>query len=156
MALRESSRLCASLLKEKVPVRRLVVNQLLPQSASDCKFCAMKTKVKFAVTNNTFWCFLDLELVKIRVNVSIRESVAIAVRFFICCLQDQNRVLDMIPKDPELAKLALIRSHLMDVEIRGIPALKFMGDMVWRWFLAFKRLLIQVTFGMPLNRSYLF
>ncbi|XP_073286590.1 ATPase GET3B-like isoform X3 [Primulina huaijiensis] len=89
MALRESSRLCASLLKEKVPVRRLVVNQLLPQSASDCKFCAMKTK-------------------------------------------DQNRVLDMIPKDPELAKLALIRSHLMDVEIRGIPALKFMGDMVWR------------------------
>ncbi|XP_075485335.1 ATPase GET3C-like [Primulina tabacum] len=82
------SRLCASLLKEKVPVRRLV-NQLLPQSASDCKFCAMKTK-------------------------------------------DQNPVLDMIPKDPELAKLALIRSHLMDLEIRGIPALKFMGDMVRR------------------------
>ncbi|XP_073157661.1 ATPase GET3B-like [Henckelia pumila] len=87
MALRESSRLCASLLKEKVPGRRLIVNQLLPQSASDCKFWAMKTK-------------------------------------------DQNRVLDMIPKDPELAKLALIWSHLMDVEIRGIPALTFMGDMV--------------------------
>ncbi|KZV47212.1 hypothetical protein F511_05263 [Dorcoceras hygrometricum] len=83
MALRESSRLCASLLKEKVPVRRLVVNQLLPQ-------------------------------------------------FVICYLQDQNRVLDMIPKDPQLAKLALIRSHLMDAEIRGIPALTFMGDMVWR------------------------
>lgn len=75
--------------KDKVPVRRLVVNQMVPQSASDFKFCAMKTK-------------------------------------------DQNRVLDMIRKDPELAMLALIRSHLMDVEIRGIPALKFMGDMVWR------------------------
>ncbi|XP_073063110.1 ATPase GET3C-like isoform X2 [Primulina eburnea] len=74
---------------EKVPVRRLVVDELLPQSASDCKFRAMKTK-------------------------------------------DQNPVLDMIPKDPELAKLALIRSHLMDLEIRSIPALKFMGDMVQR------------------------
>ncbi|KAL8057645.1 hypothetical protein ABFX02_04G196600 [Erythranthe guttata] len=89
MALSESSRLCASLLKEKVPVRRLIVNQLLPPSESDCKFCAMKRK-------------------------------------------DQMRALDMIKKDSELAKLKLIESPLIDVEIRGIPALKFMGDIVWR------------------------
>lgn len=45
MAISESSRLRASLTKENVPVKRLIVNQILPPSASDCKFCAMKRKV---------------------------------------------------------------------------------------------------------------
>lgn len=45
MAVSESSRLRASLKKENVPVKRLVVNQVLPPSSSDCKFCAMKRKV---------------------------------------------------------------------------------------------------------------
>ncbi|XP_041995409.1 ATPase GET3B-like [Salvia splendens] len=89
MAVNESSRLCASLRKEMVPVNRLVINQLLPPSASDCKFCSMRRK-------------------------------------------DQRRALDKIEKDPELAKLKLIESPLVDVEIRGVPALKFMGDMVWK------------------------
>jgi len=45
MAINESSRLRASLKKENVPVKRLVVNQILPPSATDCKFCSMKRKV---------------------------------------------------------------------------------------------------------------
>ncbi|CAA0815053.1 P-loop containing nucleoside triphosphate hydrolases superfamily protein [Striga hermonthica] len=89
MALRESSRLCASLRKEKVPVQKLIVNQLLPPSTSGCKFCEMKRK-------------------------------------------DQMRALDMIQKDTELSTLKMIESRLIDVEIRGVPALKFMGDIVWR------------------------
>ncbi|KAA8544090.1 hypothetical protein F0562_021733 [Nyssa sinensis] len=89
MAVNESSRLRASLRKENVPVQRLIVNQVLPPSASDCKFCAMKRK-------------------------------------------DQMRALDMIQNDPELASLRLIQAPLFDLEIRGVPALKFMGDMVWR------------------------
>ncbi|KAJ8544172.1 hypothetical protein K7X08_035702 [Anisodus acutangulus] len=44
MAISESSRLCASLKKEDVPVKRLIANQVLPPSASDCKFCSMKRK----------------------------------------------------------------------------------------------------------------
>ncbi|KAJ1406389.1 P-loop containing nucleoside triphosphate hydrolase [Sesbania bispinosa] len=44
MAVSESSRLSTSLKKENVPVKRLIVNQILPPSASDCKFCAMKRK----------------------------------------------------------------------------------------------------------------
>ncbi|GKV01251.1 hypothetical protein SLEP1_g13816 [Rubroshorea leprosula] len=88
MAINESSRLCASLRKESVPVQRLIVNQVLPLT-SDCKFCAMRRK-------------------------------------------DQLRALDIIQKDPELSSLWLIQAPLVDVEIRGIPALKFMGDMVWR------------------------
>ncbi|XVE75381.1 hypothetical protein DITRI_Ditri12bG0089900 [Diplodiscus trichospermus] len=89
MAVSESSRLRASLKKENVPVSRLIVNQILPPSASDCKFCAVKRK-------------------------------------------DQMRALDMISNDPELSSLKLIQSPLVDMEIRGVPALKFMGDIVWK------------------------
>ena len=45
MAVSESMRLFASLKKEHVPVQRLVVNQVLPPSTSECKFCEMKRKV---------------------------------------------------------------------------------------------------------------
>lgn len=89
MAISESTRLCASLKKEAVPVKRLIVNQIIPPSASDCKFCAMKRK-------------------------------------------DQMRALDMINDDPELASLTLIQAPLVDVEIRSVPALRFLGDIVWK------------------------
>ncbi|XP_022139276.1 ATPase ASNA1 homolog isoform X2 [Momordica charantia] len=89
MAVSESSRLHASLKKESVPVKRLIVNQILPPSASDCKFCAMKRK-------------------------------------------DQLRALDLIRNDPELSSLILIEAPLVDVEIRGVPALKFLGDIIWK------------------------
>ncbi|GMN24918.1 hypothetical protein TIFTF001_000740 [Ficus carica] len=89
MAISESSRLKASLSKENVPVQRLVINQVLPPSASDCKFCATKRK-------------------------------------------DQMRAIETIRNDPELTSLRLIQSPLVDVEIRGVAALKFMGDLVWR------------------------
>ncbi|PIN10265.1 putative arsenite-translocating ATPase [Handroanthus impetiginosus] len=89
MAISESSRLCASLKKENVPVKRLVVNQILPPSTSDCKFCAMKRK-------------------------------------------DQTRALSMIQDDPELSRLTMIQAPLVDVEIRGVPALQFLGDNVWK------------------------
>ncbi|KAL8193227.1 hypothetical protein R6Q57_026808 [Mikania cordata] len=89
MAVRESSRLHASLKKENVPVKRLIVNQILPISATDCKFCSMKRK-------------------------------------------DQMRALDMIRIDPELGSLVLTEAPLVDVEIRGISALQFMGNMVWK------------------------
>ncbi|KAM7263927.1 hypothetical protein ACFE04_001610 [Oxalis oulophora] len=87
MAVSESSRLHASLKKENVPVKRLIVNQILPPSASDCKFCTMRRK-------------------------------------------DQMRALDMVRNDSELSSLTLIEAPLVDVEIRGVPALKFMGDIV--------------------------
>ncbi|XP_010939488.1 ATPase GET3B isoform X2 [Elaeis guineensis] len=89
MAISESSRLCTSLRKEHVPVKRLIVNQILPPPASDCKFCAMKRK-------------------------------------------DQMHALEMIQNDPELKGLKQIQAPLVDVEIRGVPALRFMGEMIWK------------------------
>ncbi|CAK9867498.1 unnamed protein product [Sphagnum jensenii] len=88
MAVNESSRLQQSLQKEGVPVKRLIINQILPPSSSDCKFCAIKRK-------------------------------------------DQKRAMDMVAQDPNLRALQVIESPLFDLEIRGVPALKFMGDIVW-------------------------
>uniref|UniRef100_J3LIU1 ArsA/GET3 Anion-transporting ATPase-like domain-containing protein n=1 Tax=Oryza brachyantha TaxID=4533 RepID=J3LIU1_ORYBR len=89
MAISESARLHLSLKKESVPVKRLIVNQILPPSSSDCKFCAIKRK-------------------------------------------DQTRALDVIRNDPELMGLNIIQAPLVDMEIRGVPALKFLGDIVWK------------------------
>ncbi|KAL2634187.1 hypothetical protein R1flu_005666 [Riccia fluitans] len=89
MAVSESSRLRDSLKKEGVPVKRLVVNQILPPSSSDCKFCAIKRK-------------------------------------------DQQRAMDIVKGDANLQDLQLIESPLFDLEIRGVPALTFMGNLVWK------------------------
>ncbi|MCD7471987.1 hypothetical protein HAX54_012808, partial [Datura stramonium] len=43
-------------------------------------------------------------------------------------LQDQSRALDMIQNDQELSCLMLVQAPLVDVEIRGVPALQFLGD----------------------------
>ena len=53
------------------------------------------------------------------------------VHFFLI-FQDQLRSLDMIRDDPELSNLAVIQAPLVDVEIRGVPALKFLGDIIWK------------------------
>lgn len=42
------------------------------------------------------------------------------------------RALDMILSDPELMDLRIVQAPLVDVEIRGVPALRFMGDIVWK------------------------
>ena len=42
------------------------------------------------------------------------------------------RALGMIKDDAELASLTLIQAPLVDVEIRGVPALRFLGDIVWK------------------------
>uniref|UniRef100_A0A0E0KRG5 ArsA/GET3 Anion-transporting ATPase-like domain-containing protein n=1 Tax=Oryza punctata TaxID=4537 RepID=A0A0E0KRG5_ORYPU len=51
MAVNESSRFHASLKKDGVLVRRLVVNQLLPSSESDCRFWASKRKEETRALN---------------------------------------------------------------------------------------------------------
>lgn len=89
MAISESSRLKSSLEKEGVPVKRLIVNQVLPPSNVDCKFCAVKRK-------------------------------------------DQKRAIDLLADDVNLKNLEIVQAPLFDLEIRGVPALKFMGDIVWR------------------------
>ncbi|KAL0744014.1 hypothetical protein Bca4012_085527 [Brassica carinata] len=45
---------------------------------------------------------------------------------------DQMRALDMIREDSELSALTLMEAPLVDMEIRGVPALRFLGDIIWK------------------------
>ena len=47
-------------------------------------------------------------------------------------LKDQARALDMISGDAQLADLRQLRAPLVDLEVRGLPALQYFGGMVWQ------------------------
>ena len=90
MAATESGRLLKALRAESVPVKRIVVNQTVPESAAaHCNFCALRRK-------------------------------------------DQMRAMALIAADPGLSSLQLLQAPLFDLEIRGVPALKAMGEVVWK------------------------
>lgn len=42
------------------------------------------------------------------------------------------RAIETIHNDSELSGLTLFQAPLVDMEIRGVPALKFMGDNLWK------------------------
>ncbi|KHG04081.1 atpase get3 [Gossypium arboreum] len=65
------------------------------------------------------------------VNQILPPSVS-GCKFCTTKRKDQMRAIDMIRNDPELANLRIIEADLVDLEIRGVPALKYMGDIVWR------------------------
>ncbi|CAN1253041.1 ATPase GET3B [Linum perenne] len=66
------------------------------------------------------------------VNQCLPPSATSDCKFCAMRRKDQTRALDMIEKDPGLGSLKLIKAPLFDAEIRGVPALKFMGDTVWK------------------------
>ncbi|KAI7838953.1 hypothetical protein COHA_007312, partial [Chlorella ohadii] len=88
MAAAESIRLAKALQKEQVPIRTLVVNQVLPHGLQD----------KYLQTRRA----------------------------------DQQRALERLRADPELGQLQLIEAPLFDLEVRGVPALTYFGQQVWR------------------------
>ena len=47
-------------------------------------------------------------------------------------LKDQASALGMLGEDAALAGLRQLRAPLLDLEVRGLPALQYFGGMVWR------------------------
>lgn len=47
-------------------------------------------------------------------------------------LKDQAKALDMLSEDTALAGLRQLRAPMLDLEVRGLPALQYFGGMVWR------------------------
>ena len=45
--------------------------------------------------------------------------------------KDQRRAMQMLDEDTGLKSLQRIEAPLFDMEIRGVPALQFMGGQVW-------------------------
>lgn len=46
-------------------------------------------------------------------------------------LGDQRRAMQFVSADPHLKELRQLKSPLIDLEVRGIPALQFFGQQVW-------------------------
>jgi hypothetical protein len=44
---------------------------------------------------------------------------------------DQQRALGMLRTDATLKCLHSVEAPLLDLEVRGVPALKYFGDQVW-------------------------
>jgi arsenite-transporting ATPase len=47
-------------------------------------------------------------------------------------LKDQAKALEMLTSDVQLADLRQLRAPLVDLEVRGLPALQYFGGMVWQ------------------------
>ena len=47
-------------------------------------------------------------------------------------LKDQAKALDILTEDVQLADLRQLRAPLVDLEVRGLPALQYFGGMVWQ------------------------
>jgi arsenite/tail-anchored protein-transporting ATPase len=45
--------------------------------------------------------------------------------------KDQQRALKMLRDDEQLQSLRVVEAPLLDLEVRGVPALKYFGSKVW-------------------------
>lgn len=87
LALSESARLVKKLREEEVPVKTMVVNQIVGESMSS-KYLSMK-------------------------------------------LKEQQSALQMVEDSAHLTKLDVVRGKLLDLEVRGLPALQYVSSSVW-------------------------
>jgi len=46
--------------------------------------------------------------------------------------QEEARAFRAILEDRELGGLKLIQAQLLDMEVKGVPALRFLSDSVWK------------------------
>lgn len=47
-------------------------------------------------------------------------------------LKDQNKAMQMLQESPSLQGLAQIQAPYVDLEVRGLPALQYFGNLVWQ------------------------
>jgi arsenite-transporting ATPase len=145
LAITESGRLASSLKAEGVPVRRLVVNQLLRKGGSDLPAARAEVEAASAALTASIEAArasggasaeaLDAAAAAAAAlsasAAALSAGVAGDVNFCSLKRKDQARSLTLIDADPGLASLQRIEAPLFDLEIRGVPALQFMGSQVW-------------------------
>jgi arsenite/tail-anchored protein-transporting ATPase len=45
---------------------------------------------------------------------------------------DQQQALKLLRSDPDLQTLKVVEAPLLDLEVRGVPALTYFGNQVWK------------------------
>jgi len=129
----ESGRLLASLREEDVPCSRLVVNQLLKVNVDDFKAAAAEARDAQDAITAAMSSSPNAEQFQTYAAANARalKAAQAAVNFCSIKEKDQARALEMCDADAGLNSLDRIEAPLFDMEIRGVPALKFFGDQVW-------------------------
>jgi len=137
LAVAESSRLLASLRAESVPVRRLVVNQLLRRPAgAEPDLAALRHEVSDAAEALKQADAPPPAHAAAERLAAAAEALASAAQADAAFAQrkrrDQARALQLVTDEPSgLGSLQRIEAPLFDLEIRGVPALSFFGNSVW-------------------------
>jgi arsenite-transporting ATPase len=129
----ESGRLLQSLREEDVPCKRLVVNQVLKVDVNEFKSAAAEAKGAVESMASRLSGADAEEFAKLtELNANALKAAQAAVNFCSIKEKDQSRALQMCDDDAGLKTLNRTEAPLFDMEIRGVPALKFFGDQVWR------------------------
>eukprot|EP00241_Pyramimonas_parkeae_P005147 CAMPEP_0114240266 /NCGR_PEP_ID=MMETSP0058-20121206/8962_1 /TAXON_ID=36894 /ORGANISM="Pyramimonas parkeae, CCMP726" /LENGTH=359 /DNA_ID=CAMNT_0001352623 /DNA_START=304 /DNA_END=1380 /DNA_ORIENTATION=+ len=115
MAANESKRLLEELRLEGVPCRRIVINQLLPPVDEENSVIPKEAMQQLSNMDAEYGTHLQAY-----------------ARFCDSKRKDQLRALHLMKEDAQgLQTLKQVEAPLFDLEIRGVPALRFFGDQVW-------------------------
>ena len=148
LAISESQRLLASLRAEHVPVRRLVVNQLMRapspgSNAAGLSVAQLRGQVDDAAdalraalaTAPAGPGAEQLAVAGTRLAEAAKQlsdGMAGDATFVAMKRKDQQRAMQLVDSDAAgLASLRRVEASLFDLEIRGVPALQFFANQVW-------------------------
>jgi arsenite-transporting ATPase len=137
LGMSESARLLGELRKESVPVSRVVINQIVQVSGEGFKERVAELKAKESVLTEAIDGLNDAGIAStaleemLAAQRDVTKDAQAAVTFCTVKAKDQRRAMEMLDEDPGLRTLQRIEAPLFDMEIRGVPALQFMGGQVW-------------------------
>ena len=137
LGISESGRLLRELRKESVPVSRVVINQIVQVSGEGFKERVADLKTKEAALIEAMEGLNDAGVATealeemLAAQRDVTKDAQAAVTFCTVKAKDQRRAMEMLDEDAGLRTLQRIEAPLFDMEIRGVPALQFMGGQVW-------------------------
>jgi arsenite-transporting ATPase len=137
LGISESGRLLAELRKENIPVRRVVVNQIVQVTGEGFKDRALVLREKEAKLKEAIDAMNDAGIAAealeemLAAQSAVTKDAQAAVTFCTVKAKDQRRAMEMLDEDADMRTLQRIEAPLFDMEIRGVPALQFMGTQVW-------------------------
>ena len=105
LSVAESSRLVQALGDEEVRVRHIVVNQVLDFGSSNGAGAGA--------------------------GEGEGENEERIARFMRAKARDQQQALDRLKNDPATSNLEIIESPIVNMEVRGVPALEYFASVVW-------------------------
>jgi hypothetical protein len=117
-------------------VSRIVINQIVQVSGEGFKERVADLKAKETALTEAIAELNDAGATEalesmLAAQRDVTKDAQAAVTFCTVKAKDQRRAMEMLDEDAGLRTLQRIEAPLFDMEIRGVPALQFMGGQVW-------------------------